>query len=152
MDDDIPPLQPPEELPPLRTLTDVERFWRMVKGPWGFDEPQIWLHVLDADGLSTGLLTTVTELPPAPEGLPLENLVAACRTAMPEALSEGGTLTFLYARPGAEPMSDDDRSWARQIVAACASQEVTCPWVHFANDRAVVVFAPDDLVPPAAAA
>lgn len=152
MDDDIPPLLPPESLPPLRTQADVDRFWRMIKGPWGFDEPQIWLHVLDGSGASTGLLTTVTELPPVPDGLPLANLVAACRTALPDVLDFGGMLSFLFARPGADPMNDDDRSWARRILAACDAEEVPCRWVHFANARAVCVFAPDDLVPPSAAA
>lgn len=152
MDDDIPPLQPPQSLPPLRTQADVDRFWRMIKGPWGFDEPQIWLHLLDGEGLSTGLLTTVTELPSRPDGLPLQNLVAACRLAAPDVLADGGTLTFLYARPGADPLSEDDRAWARQIVAACAAEDVTCRWVHFASSCGVCVFAPDDLVLPSSAA
>lgn len=152
MDDDIPPLRPPESLPPLRTQADVDRFWRMIKGPWGFDEPQIWLHVIDRDGASTGLLTTVTELPPVPDRLPLVSFVAACREALPDVLDSGGMLSFLFARPGSDPMDDDDRCWARHILEACEAEEVPCRWVHFANSRAVCVFAPDDLVPPSAAA
>ena len=38
---DIPPMQRPEDIPAIHTQADLERFWRMVKGPWGFDEPQL---------------------------------------------------------------------------------------------------------------
>jgi hypothetical protein len=141
---DVPALVPPHQLPPIRSQADLARLWRMIRGPWGFDEPQLWMEVLGPDDRCQGVLTQVAELPPAPDGLALGNLFSALREVLGEDLAHG-SVAFLYARPGGAPASAEDTAWARALLEAAAAAEVRCRPVHFGNDEGVRVFASDDL-------
>lgn len=57
-----------------------------------------------------------------------------------------GSLAILLSRPGGEPMTDDDRSWARTLSRSARARGVSLWPVHLATDAELVVFAPDDMV------
>jgi hypothetical protein len=141
---DVPELVPPHQLPPIRSQADLARLWRMIRGPQGFDEPQLWMEVLGPDDRCQGVLLQVAELPPAPDGLALGNLFSVLHEGLGEGLAHC-SVAFLYARPGGGPVGAEDTAWARALLEAAAAAEVRCRPVHFGNDEGVRVFAPDDL-------
>ena len=141
---DIPPMQRPEDIPAIHTQADLERFWRMVKGPWGFDEPQLWALVIAGDDRPTGALFNFAELPREPNDEALANLLGGCRQVMAEMPGEP-SVALLYARPGNQDLGDADVTWARAINRAAQQAGVATRPVHFANDALVRVFSPDDL-------
>ena len=112
--------------------------------PLGFSRRTIWIAILDADGMMLPKLTQIDDLParvgPA-ECVPLLEMIEMVVSAvMPT-----GSTALLYSRPGRDAMTDDDRSWGRSLTAAAETIGVTLWPVHFANDRELKVFAPDEL-------
>lgn len=155
--DDIPPMQGPQDLPPIRTEADLERHWRMIKGPWGFAGPQLWLHVLDGDDRSTGVLTKIDELPATPARDAAERLIEICQGPFGDLLEQrphgyGGSLAVLFARPGRSPMAEPDLRWGREVTRAARRARVGFRTMYFANDHEVRPFTADDLGLPRPAA
>jgi hypothetical protein len=142
--DDIPALVPPHEVWPLVTQADLHRFWRMVRGPEGFDEPQLWLELIDAGARCHGLLTPIAALPRHPDETLLCHLLDALQQGLGQAAA-GSSVAFLYARPGPPAMTAQDREWARALLAAAARVGLQARPVHLGHDQGVSVFAPDDV-------
>ncbi len=77
MDHDIPPRRHIDDLEPIRTQADLERYWRMIMGPLGFGERLIWMQVLDRDGRVTPVLTQIAELPLMPAAADEDGLTSS---------------------------------------------------------------------------
>ena len=144
MDDDIPPLLPLEDTPPLRTQSDLHRHWRALMGPLGFSRRRLWLLFLDRDDRATPLLLTVDDVPENPRAREVAALVGSCGETL---RSHGlGRVAVLVSRPGAGPLRPSDRRWGRALLDAARHAQVAFAPVHVANDDVVVALTGDDLL------
>ena len=115
-------------------------------GPLGFSRRSLWISFTDGDGRVSPALQQIDDVPRRAgyaDGAALMELLAHLRDAYAD-----GAVAICYSRPGRAPMSTDDRSWARALSAAAAQFDVPLWPMHFANDSAVLVYAPDDLLQP----
>jgi hypothetical protein len=139
--DAIPPLTRPEDMPPVRSQTDLHRMWRSLMGPLGFGGRSLWLAVLDEHGRPTPRLLQVDEMPPRPDPDMQTSLVRVVSS-----MAEGaGQVVFLVSRPGGDGLTEDDLAWASMLQGAARRAGVPVWPVHRANDRALLVVTPDDL-------
>jgi hypothetical protein len=142
MDDDIPTLTSPGDIPPVRTQEDLHRVWRMLMGPLGFGGHSLWILLLDYAGRPTPTLVQIEDLPP----LPGPEVHANMEQFLTHLLPEGhGTAAFLLTRPGRTPITPGERRWARILVEVVRGAKLPVWPVHRANDLDLVVIAPDDL-------
>jgi hypothetical protein len=144
MTSDIPALRPFDQTPPIRSVSDLDRWWRSVKGPWGFSRPQIWCAVLGPGGELTPILIKVEDCPDRPDpdmiGYLFERLAAMVEDQVP-----GGSVAVMFARPGGDDHREDDRRWARHLDA-CGRRAPFDVWpVFLANDIVARMASPDDL-------
>jgi hypothetical protein len=139
--DAIPPLTRPEDMPPVRSQADLHGVWRSLMGPPGRGGRSLWLLVLDQRGRPTPRLLQVDELPPRPDPTTQGSLVRVVSALAGDA----GQVVFLLSRPGGDGLTADDRAWASMLHEVAREAGVPVWPVHRANDRALVVIAPDDL-------
>lgn len=147
MDDDIPPLLPVQEMPPVRTQHHLYLHWRALMGPLGFSERLLWVSLLDDGGFQTPVLTQIADLPVDPDDELLTRLMEMFSDIL-HAYAEGGSVAMLLSRPGRASMTESDRAWARGLMSAADRTGVPMRPVHLANDEELRVFADDDLVVP----
>jgi hypothetical protein len=150
MDDEIPPLLPPDQMPSIHTPQDMFRTWRALMGELGFGRRLLWFGFVSDAGRMAGQLHQVQELPGEPDVLRLDNLMRICCEQM-EIAVESGTVARLLSRPGPGGMTDGDRRWARELAAAASRAGVRLQPIHLATDEALWVFAADDLIRPRSA-
>ena len=146
MDDDIPPLLPPDQAPPIRSAEDMYRRWRALMGELGFSERLLWYTLISVDGRQAPLLSQVADLPLRPDELVVDNLMWICGQILRSTDHPDGSVALLLSRPGSAHMTDSDRAWARALTAAGSRAELRLQPIHLANDEALKVFAPDDLI------
>lgn len=144
MTDDIPPLRPPHEWPPVHSLADLERHWRSIKGPWGFSQPQLFCQMFDPEGVLLPQIINITECPPLPDQLMLDSLMGIMTQVLGDA-APGGSCAAMYARPGDGQLREPDRAWARALTAAGAEAPIEVWPVFLATDVGVRIASPDDL-------
>ena len=144
MDNDIPPLRPAEEMHPITDERDLLAYWRALMGELGFSERVLWLLFVRGDGTPEPHVTQVAELPEYPDG-DLSGLMYVCRE-VGSGIGPDTTVAILISRPGGGGPSAADRAWGARIVRAARRDGVTVHPVHLANDEAVRVLAPDDLI------
>jgi hypothetical protein len=128
-DHEIPPLLPPDQMPPVVDQASLEHTWRALMGELGFAGPQLWMLFLrDGRCVNIGKIEDVPTDPSPEETQAVFHLLAH--------LSEDPTFcAFLYARPGRRGLTAGDLAWARGLSRP----------VHVANDFELRVVAPDDL-------
>ena len=145
MTDEIPPAPlPPDQLPPVRAVADLDRLWRSLKGPWGFSRPQVWCVVLGPVGEWTSILLKIEDCPERPDVEQVANLLGVLTSVVLDSVP-GGSVALLYARPGGDDQRAGDRLWARELDAAGRRVPVDVWPVFLANDDRVRIVAPDDL-------
>ena len=144
MDDEIPPLTHPDNLPPVRSQDDLRRLWRMLMGPLGFGGRSLWLLVLDADDRPTPLILQIEDLPRRPDPGQLSGVVRVCQDVLREQVI-GGSVVFLLTRPGQRGVTPDEAVWARDLHQAVRKAGLPVWPLHRANDDELCAFAPDDL-------
>ena len=98
MDDYIPPLKRPEDMPPVHTQAELYLHWRAL-GELGFGETLLWFLFFDADGRCTPVVGQIDDLPDVPDDVTLKNLLLGCRDVIEHEVF-GGTVAFLRSRPG----------------------------------------------------
>ena len=130
MDDDIPPLLPIHQVPPLRTQADLHRQWRAMMGPLGFAGRRLWLLFLEPDDRPTELLLQIDDIPEDPrEGEP-DSLLLLCREVRRE---HGlGRVAVLLSRPGEGTVRPSDRrgdarSSTPRVASTSRSHRCTSP-------------------------
>lgn len=131
----IPPLLPPDQMPPITDQASLEHTWRALMGELGFSKPQLWLFFIAGDRPGPVLNVEDVPLHPSQEEIDgLERLLA-------DVVADDRTCAFLYARPGGSGRTPGDLAWARALAAVPGA---TWP-VHLANNVELRVAAPDDL-------
>lgn len=144
MTDDIPPLRPPHLTPPVRSLDDLDRHWRSIKGPWGFSQPQLFCQVFDAGGRLLPHMINIEDCPEEPDRLLLGNLMEIMTELLAD-IAPGGSLAMMFARPGDAQLRDADRVWARDLTDAGRRAPIDVWPVFLATDVGVRIASPDDL-------
>jgi hypothetical protein len=144
MTDDIPPLLPPDQLPPVRAVSDLHRFWRSLKDTGGFARPQVWCLVLGPGGEWTSIVLKIDDCPERPDAELVGNLLEVLSTVVVDSVP-GGSVALMYARPGSAELRGADREWARALHEAGCRAPVDVWPVHLADDDRVRIAAPDDL-------
>ena len=142
--DDLPPLLPPGDLPPVRTQADLQRTWRRLIGTLGFPDRRLWLLFLAGDGRPAGPLLSIDNLPDGPWELPVEDLVTICREIL-EGPGGGGSVAMLVTRPGTDTWHVGDRAWGRYLTAAAHRVGGQVWPVHRANDTELTVVPADEV-------
>ena len=144
MDDDIPPLLPLDEIPPLRSQADLHRQWRAMMGPLGFGRRRLWVLFLRPDDRPTELLMQIDDVPETPRPGETDSLLRLCVEVRQE---HGlGRVAVLLSRPGAGSLLASDRRWGRALLASARRLDVPLAPIHLANDDAVVPLTGDDLL------
>lgn len=138
VNEDIPPLLPPRDMPAIRTQSDLHRAWRSLMGALGFPDRRLWLLFLDRSGRPMGPLLSIDTLPDGPYELAVEDLVTICREIL-DGPGGGGSVAMLITRAGSDPWHIGDRAWARYLTAAAHRVGGTVWPVHRANDVELVV-------------
>lgn len=128
----------------MRSLDDLERHWRSIKGPWGFSEPQLFCQLFAADGTLLPQIMNITDCPSEPDALLLENLFGIMTEVLAD-FAPGGSFAAMFARPGDAQCREADRVWARKITAAGAKAPIDVWPVYLATDVGVRIASPDDL-------
>jgi hypothetical protein len=144
MDDDIPPLLPIHEVPPLRTQADLHRQWRAMMGPLGFRGRRLWLLFLAPDDRPTQLLLQIDDVPENPRAGDTVSLLRLCREVRHE--HDLGRLAVLLSRPGEGTVRPSDRRWGRALLDAGRRFDVPLTPIHLATDDAVLPLTGDDLL------
>ena len=144
MDDDIPPLLPLHEVPPLRSQADLHQHWRAMMGPLGFGSRRLWLLFLAPDDRPTELLMQVDDVPESPRPGEADTLLRVCAEVRHE--HDLGRVAVLLSRPGGRALLASDRRWGRALLDAGRRLDVPLAPVHLANDEAVLPLTGDDLL------
>jgi hypothetical protein len=144
MDDDIPPLLPLHEVPPLRTQADLHRQWRAMMGPLGFGGRRLWLLFLEPDDRPTEFLMQIDDVPDQPREGETDSLLRLCREVRDE--HRLGRVAVLLSRPGSGAVRHGDRRWGRALFESARRTGVPLAPVHLATDDAVVPLTGDDLL------
>jgi hypothetical protein len=132
-DHDIPPLLPPDQMPPITDQASLEHTWRALMGELGFAGPQLWMMFL-VEGRCLRLVKT-EDVPEHPSRDDTEAVLDMVRHID----DDPAFCAYLYARPGRRGLTDGDLAWARGLFTPGG-------WpVHVANDHQLQVVAPDDL-------
>jgi len=139
---DIPALRPPHESPTIDTVYELTQRWRALMGSLGFSHHRLWLLLLDPDGRVVPHVVQIDDIPPGAEAADCVPLLEMAGHIVPEA----GSLAILLSRAGSNPITTDDRSWARGLTEAADGQGIRLWPVHFANDVELRAFARDDLI------
>lgn len=149
MDDEIPRLRRPEDMPPVLSQADLHRHWRALVNPLGFHHSRLYLRFVPPDGRVDGFVLEIEDLPELPVPAAATALFRMCRMVIEADYPEGTRVAVLYARPGRRGTSAVDRAWGRAVIEAAVRAGVDLWQVHLANDEELHVLAPDDLVEPA---
>lgn len=144
MDDDIPELRPLEDLEPLVSDRDLHAFWRMIKGPFGFSEPQAFAVVIDGEGRPIPGLINVKEWPQRFESELCESLAERLAEVI-EGYELAVSCAVMWARPGEDVFTPLDRQWCHAFVTALRDRGLGRWPVHRANDHRVRTVTGDDL-------
>ena len=144
MDDDIPPLLPIHEVPPLRTQADLHRQWRAMMGPLGFAGRRLWLLFLQPDDRPTDVLAQFDDVPPRPRERDTDALMHVCDQIRSNLGL--GRVAVLLSRPGEGALRASDREWGRALLASARKVGVPLAPIHLANDEVVVPLTGDDLL------
>ncbi|WKN49334.1 hypothetical protein [Nocardioides sp. Arc9.136] len=137
--------------PVIVTQADVEQAWRSLMRPLGWTRTSTWLMLVGPDDRPLPHLTEIEDCggPPPPGGADRlgELLAGLVRGALPP----GVRVAFLRSRPGAGLADDDDRAWARTLLAAAQVAGLRSEVVHLATDVDVLPLPVDEPALPAGA-
>ena len=139
----------PENLPDVRTQSDLHALWRTLMEPLGFGYPRLYVVFIPPDGRCVPHITEVGDLPALPDRMMIGNLLTICASLLDQVLPTGSRVAFLHARPGRRGITTADRAWGAALLAAADDALVPTWPVHLANDHELRVLTPDDLAEPA---
>ena len=142
---DIPPLMPADQMPPIHNERDLHERWRALMGELGFSGRTLWVAFVLPDAMMFPQIVQVVDTPTYPLEADLEGLMNLCSHAS-ETLDDDLKVAILLSRPGSAEVTDSDRAWANGIAACAARHAIRAYPMHLATDQAVRVLAPDDLM------
>jgi hypothetical protein len=126
----------------IRNDTELSAAWRGLMGTGGFGQRCLWLIFFDDRSRLQPVIMPIEDIPSEPDALVVANLARV----VGELIDDGtaSSCALLLSRPGADSMTDSDRTWARALRTEFGTRS---PWpVHLATRNSVRVFAPDDLL------
>lgn len=109
-------------------------------GQLGFADRSLWLMLLDADGRPLPILPKIDELPPLPDGVIAQNIVAVCKSLIATGDGRRGRVAFLISRPGDDQVTTSDQAWAESLEREARSVGLPIWPVHIASDERIVVY------------
>lgn len=130
----------------VRTQADLESFWRSLMEPLGFSGRALWFMLL-VDDRTTDVLVEISDLPPVPDPQDLAGLAHVIGDLAGD--DDRTRVALLLARTGSAAVTEGDRAWARELLAAVRTAGASAAPLHLATDEALRVVAPDDLGAPA---
>jgi hypothetical protein len=151
MDDDIPPLRRPEDMPPIRTQADLYRHWRALMGELGFGYRSLWVQLIGPDDRSAPMLLHIEHLEEEPDELFLTNLMGILRHVTTDSPADV-RVAMLLSRPGRRDLTTSDRIWIAGLQRSAAQAALFTEPMHLANDQELRVVTPDDFDLPDSAA
>jgi len=134
----------PDEPGPVHTDDELLERWKLIMGPWGFDQRSLWLIWFDRAGLQLPMVTPIDDLPAAPP----PDLARRVPEFVRELFDQLGAawMSMAWARPGPGLISPDDRAWAQALdVATMAAHGVTSRPLFLATESRVRPLVLDDL-------
>lgn len=143
MDNDIPPLRRPEDMPAIRTQADLHEHWRALMGELGFGKRTLWVQLIGPDDRCHPAIMQIDHIPDRPDAEFLAHLMQTCNGLLVE-LPPDCRIAMLLSRPGRRELTSGDRAWAAGLYRAAALGGVRCAPLHLANDYEVRVITPDD--------
>lgn len=132
----------------IRTQADLERAWRLLLPPRGWDRSSVWLMFLGPDGRPLGALTEIEDCVGPPAEDVTASLAALLGSVYDDLLPTGSRVAFLRSRPGRTAPTSDDRAWAHALYAAARAAGMPGEVVHVATDDAVQPVPVEDAVLP----
>lgn len=139
MNEENPSLEDVKDLP-IHSQADLIQLWRALMGELGFSRRRLWVLLVCEDGRPIPHVVQIDAVPDLP-GDDLVHLLEMCQH-----LDDETGVAVLLTRPGRDGVSASDRAWGAALLAAARATGVSCWPLHVANDVAVRVVAPDDLV------
>lgn len=134
----------------ISTQSDLEAAWRSMMEPLGFGGRSVWMLMIQPDGRPLRQITHIEECDQAPDREGLAGLTQIL-SQLSSDLEPGTRFAFLYSRPGAGGLTEEDRSWAQGLYEAAARAQVPMEVVHRAHDRDLVPVPYDEVLPTSAA-
>ena len=128
----------------ISTQADLHRMWELLMQPLGWRARSLWVTFIGSDRRPTRMLLEVAECP----SVPTEPEVASLYDVLGQIMRQDGSAAsaaFLVARPGRDPLTDDDRLFGRRLLAGARRSGVGVEPVHVATDVAIWTVTPDDL-------
>lgn len=122
--------------PALRSQADVECFWTTICRPLGWRTPELWVVLVDAEGVPFPSVHQVAELPTTPDEVAIDHLLGNCRSLLEE-FDPGGRVALLRCRPGTARANSADLAWARALCAAARRWGVELEVIHVAGDDGI---------------
>ena len=129
----IPPLETATD--PIHSPTDLCERWRALIGPFGFDEPRVWLTFVGADRRMHKVLTEIPVDREPDRGAALD-LLSELAALLAE-FEPGTTVAMLLTRPGRDRPGAADRRWAQVLTETARRAGVPIEPVFLANDRGI---------------
>lgn len=140
-----PPLQRPEDTPPIHTQDDLCQAWRALMGKLGFGQRYLWFLFLEEDGRLVPQVNQVEAMAAAPQPGDCAGAIGLFRRVM-NGNGGGLSVAVLWSRPGGAATTSDDLRWAKGLTDEARRQGVRMWPVHLANDYDLRVFTPDELL------
>lgn len=135
--------------PRVQSQADLERVWRFLLQPLGFDHDSLWLLLVAPDDRVQPMVHEIEELDRLPDPGAALQLGLFLRALLDESCP-GGRVALLRSRPGRHGLDAEDRAWAGVLYDTCRSTGVATEVVHVATDLAVLPVPLDELTLPAA--
>lgn len=128
----------------IRNQPDVQRMWELLMQPLGWRSTSLWVTFIGADRRPTRYLLEIADADVVPSDEELENLYGVLEHVLEEE-GEGCTVALLVARPGRDPLGDQDRVFCTRLLAGARRAGVPVEPVHVATDVDIWPVTPDDL-------
>lgn len=129
---------------PVSSLPLLAERWQWVKGPWGFDERQVFAVVFDAEGHMLPTIVNVPSLGERPDVEVVANIVAMTDELI-ESAAPRGSAAYMWARPAGGCATTFDLEWLRALDDARSGSAHRSWPVFFATDDGVRQMAPEEV-------
>jgi hypothetical protein len=120
---------------PVRSADDMADRWRALMGPLGFGQRLLWVGFVGADRRMHKVLSQVP-VGRSPHRSLVDNLMVGLSVLLDTDFEPGTSVALLLTRPGADPVSVEDRRWATVLAGAARRMAVPLEPMFRANDAA----------------
>lgn len=134
-----------DDLPDVRTGTELTARWRQLLEPLRFDQRSLWLGWWTACGRQEPILMPIDELPAEPDPAMIQNLWGVLTQALDE-VTPDGHVGMVLTRPGPPGPTVGDQQWATALADTAPSDPPISWSLHVAAaDELVALQVPERL-------